>query len=685
MTPTAPATLAATQTAAPTITSFSTDSGVVGDHITNDKTLTLTGTTTANTTVNVFDGSTQLGTATADANGGWSFTTVSLADGSHALTASTTTVSTPGVSPLIFEDFNSWSGNVSPDGIWRIAGTWQGTGNNTLQPSNVSFTNTYPGETDTGFMTLTVPAGSPLRGAELQSLTTPGYSYGYYETRLMTTNVKNGGVVSFFWIEQPNYGSHEWDIEFTLSDSWAGTSNPGRVSFTTHPLDNTQWVNLGFNPSQTFHKYGFLWTPGRIDFTVDGQVVRTVTDPALKTDATGYIMMNTWSSGNPNFGGGPPTQAATSVYDWVKFYPGATSIPTDGGSTGGTSGSSTPLSIRVDTKPPSAPTIAASTPTSTHVEVLKGAAEAHSRVTVFDGATKIGSATTNSSGAWSYTTAPLSAGNHSFTATATDAAGNTGAASSAAVVTIATANSINGTSGADSLTGDGSNNTIIGYAGNDILNGKAGNDTMIGGTGNDRYVVDSTRDIIDERGASGTDLVQSSVTYSLANASRVFGSVEKLTLTGTRAINGTGNTLANIITGNGAANVLHGGLGGDKLVGMLGKDTLVGGKGNDVFVFNTKLSSANIDKITDFHNLNGDNDSFRLENAVFTKLGPAGHMKAGFFYAGTSAHDANDHIIYNKATGALFYDTDGLGGGAQVQIATLTNKVALAAADFTVV
>ena len=92
-------------------------------------------------------------------------------------------------------------------------------------------------------MYLTVPAGSPLRGAELQSLTTPGYSYGYYEARIKTTDVQGGGVVSFFWIEQPNYGSHEWDVEFTLSDSWAGTTNPGRVSFTTHPLDNTQWVN----------------------------------------------------------------------------------------------------------------------------------------------------------------------------------------------------------------------------------------------------------------------------------------------------------------------------------------------------------------------------------------------------------------------------------------------------------
>ena len=180
---------------ATTIDSFSNDSGVIGDHITNDNTLTLTGTATANSTVKVFDGSTQVGTATANSSGAWSLTTTALANGSHSLTATTTT-STPGPTPTVFQDFNPWSGNVSPDGIWRIAGTWTGTGGNTLQPGNVSFTNTYPGESNTGFMYLTVPAGSPLRGAELQSLTTPGYSYGYYEARIMTTDVKNGGVVS---------------------------------------------------------------------------------------------------------------------------------------------------------------------------------------------------------------------------------------------------------------------------------------------------------------------------------------------------------------------------------------------------------------------------------------------------------------------------------------------------------
>ena len=72
----------------------------------------------------------------------------------------------------------------------------------------------------------------------------------------------------------------------------------------------------------------------------------------------------------------------------------------------------------------------------TNVVTLNGTAEANSTVTVFDGTTQLGTATANGSGAWSYATAALPAGNHSFTAKDTDAAGNTGAASSTLNLTL---------------------------------------------------------------------------------------------------------------------------------------------------------------------------------------------------------------------------------------------------------
>ena len=67
-----------------------TDSGIVGDGITNAKSLTLTGTAEANSTVKVYDGATLLGSATANGTGAWSYTTGSLANGAHSLTATAT-------------------------------------------------------------------------------------------------------------------------------------------------------------------------------------------------------------------------------------------------------------------------------------------------------------------------------------------------------------------------------------------------------------------------------------------------------------------------------------------------------------------------------------------------------------------------------------------------------------------
>ena len=128
------------------------------------------------------------------------------------------------------------------------------------------------------------------------------------------------------------------------------------------------------------------------------------------------------------------------------------------------------------------------------------------------------------------------------------------------------------------LTGNTAINTLTGGAGNDTLNGGAGADILVGGAGNDTYVVDAVGDVTTELAAEGTDTVQSAVTYTLA------ANVENLTLTGAVAINGTGNTLDNILIGNSAINILDGGAGNDTLDGGTGNDTLVGGAGNDTYV-----------------------------------------------------------------------------------------------------
>ena len=121
---------------------------------------------------------------------------------------------------------------------------------------------------------------------------------------------------------------------------------------------------------------------------------------------------------------------------------------------------------------------------------------------------------------------------------------------------------------------------------------------MVGGLGNDTYQVDTTTDTITENANQGTDTVQSSVTYTLGN------NLENLTLTGTTNINGTGNTLNNIITGNSGKNTLTGSAGNDTLIGGTGNDTITGGAGSDRFTFNNR--NEGIDTITDFLSSQGD-------------------------------------------------------------------------------
>ncbi len=88
---------------------------------------------------------------------------------------------------------------------------------------------------------------------------------------------------------------------------------------------------------------------------------------------------------------------------------------------------------------------------------------------------------------------------------------------------------------ANDLTGNSANNTLTGLSGNDKLDGKEGSDMLIGGSGDDVYMVDDAGDLVIEFSAEGTDKVRSSVNFSLS------ANVEDLVLTGSAALNGTGN------------------------------------------------------------------------------------------------------------------------------------------------
>lgn len=218
-------------------------------------------------------------------------------------------------------------------------------------------------------------------------------------------------------------------------------------------------------------------------------------------------------------------------------------------------------------------------------------------------------------------------------------------------------------------------NVLIGNAASNVLNGAAGADTLAGGLGDDGYTVDNVGDVVTELPNEGLDRVNSSVSYVLPD------NVENLTLTGNAAINATGNGLNNSITGNAAANVIDGGAGHDVLNGGNGDNTLTGGSGVDYFQFRV---AGHIDTITDFNVVD---DTIKLDKkvfSVFTNPLPS-PIAPGQFVTGTQALDANDFIVYNKTTGAVFYDADGNGAGEAVQFAGVTPGLALTNGDFHVI
>jgi Ca2+-binding RTX toxin-like protein len=254
---------------------------------------------------------------------------------------------------------------------------------------------------------------------------------------------------------------------------------------------------------------------------------------------------------------------------------------------------------------------------------------------------------------------------------------------------------INGLGGDDSLIGAGGADSLIGGDGNDTLDGWNSRtfnsdldvDTMDGGAGNDTFMVDNVNDVLIDSG--GVDTVFShDVSWTLAPG------FENLTLRqdNDTAIHGTGNDQDNLIQANWFS-VLDGRGGNDTILGSVQNDTLLGGDGNDSIVsggdFDSIDGGAGDDTIdggesditggagadhfvlslsttNGIHDVLGGTDKLRLDGARFANVGASGNFAAGDerFYAdlgASSAHDASDRVIYNTATGELFYDADGTG------------------------
>jgi serralysin len=270
-----------------------------------------------------------------------------------------------------------------------------------------------------------------------------------------------------------------------------------------------------------------------------------------------------------------------------------------------------------------------------------------------------------------------------------DFAANTGDAEGDTYIGI---QNLTGSNFNDKLSGDGSVNILSGLGGNDVMVGKGGGDRFNGGLGSDTASYDASNS-----GVHADLLAPATNTYEAAGDTYV--SIENL-YGSTYSDVLLGNNLPNLIAGNmffalasgndfligrGGNDVLRGNDGNDRLEGDAGIDTLIGGPGNDIFIFNTAPNASTNRDTLDFANVANNNDSFLLENAIFTKLGAGVHaLNPAFFRASTHALDTNDYIVYNRAAGLLSYDDDGSGAHAAIAFALLPSKPVLAYNDFTV-
>ena len=253
--------------------------------------------------------------------------------------------------------------------------------------------------------------------------------------------------------------------------------------------------------------------------------------------------------------------------------------------------------------------------------------------------------------------------------------------------TIANIETVSGTQRRDIFTGTDDQETLVGHGGNDEMFGRGEIDSLYGGLGADTLFGEAGADTLN--GGSDADTLSGG-----ADDDRLDGE------TGNDDLNGGdgrdllfGGDNADLLEGGGDVDTLDGGTGADQLFGGnaedrldggAGSDVLTGGGGADTFVFSTRLSATgNRDRITDYQDGSDRIVLASLGGQAFEALGSS--VEDGELVNGTAPADDDDFLIYDPATGILYFDRDGAGGAAKIAFAIFDIPLAsLQASDFLV-
>ncbi|MES2295937.1 MAG: Ig-like domain-containing protein [Pseudomonadota bacterium] len=388
-------------------TSIGTDSGALG-HInsgeaTRDATLALTGTAEAGSSVEIYDGATKLGNATLNATA-WSFTTPTLADGAHALTAKLT--------DAVGNVATSAAVNASIDTL--------------VNPATISATI----GTNTG-ATSTIGAGATTRDAtlDLSGGAEAGSSVTVFDGAISLGNATVSGTSWSFTSAALPDGAHNFSARVT--DAMGNVANTASVAATidtlVSPLTFSATIGTNTGATSQISSGGVTRdTSLALSGTVEAGSSVEIYDGATKL-GNASVSGSAWSYTTQTLADGPHALTAKAS-DAVGNSATSASV----NATIDTLATPATISSTIGTNSGLTSTINAGAATRDTTLDLSGTAEAGSSVEIYDGVTKLGNATLSGS-AWSYASATLADGAHSLSARVTDVAGNTATTAGVAV------------------------------------------------------------------------------------------------------------------------------------------------------------------------------------------------------------------------------------------------------------